>query len=476
MKLTKTIVAANSNLAGQKVNTIAALPSRTAVSYILLFATSVLLYGAMWQSAPLMTEDSPAYLRAAQDLSDFQIDQLQIRTPGYPVLLLLTGSGRPLFFTSLLLHFVSIWLLASVLCRAGLTEWTLNLFAVLLLLPPYVEYAGYVLAEILTEFMLVAGFVSLVTWFLRRDTAWLIASAGAFAYSGLTRPVYQTLAFALAGGLLFTPVLFRWLPFKWRDMFMPSLVLTLTTVLVIGGYSYMNYRAHGVFGNNSYQLAFTLSNKTHRLIERLPDEYSTVRAILVRNRNANLLKGYSEYAELNYMHDAIDDLKAATGLDMPQLSTYLVKLNLLLIVNAPLGYLQDVLWAFCRYWFPTSSTLANMNSRSLQYFWGIVHFAIVSVFAINSLLLFATATYMMMCQTLIKTRDKTIITKLRSNNLQGFLYILAGIIVLYSAFIPCLTGAGEARYRVPTDSLIVFMCFLGIHLWRRLITFGKIIV
>ena len=298
MKVTKTIVAANSTVTGQKVNTIAGLPARTAVFYVLLFATSVLLYGTLWQSAPLMTEDSPAYLRAAQDLSDFQIDQLQIRTPGYPVLLLLTGSSqgptRQLFFTSLLLHFVSIWLLASVLSRAGLTGSTLNLFGVLLVLPPYVEYAGYVLAENLTEFMLVAGFVSLVTWFLRRGTAWLIASAGAIAYSGLTRPVYQTLAFALAGCLLFMPVLFRWIPFRCRDMIMPSFVLTLTTVLMIGGYSYMNYRKFGTLGNNTSQLAFTLSNKTVRFIERLPDEYSTVRAILLRTRNARLIKGYSE--------------------------------------------------------------------------------------------------------------------------------------------------------------------------------------
>ena len=99
------------------------------------------------------------------------------------------------------------------------------------------------------------------------------------------------------------------------------------------------------------------------------------------------------------MHDAIDDLKVATGLEMAQLSTYLVKLNLLLIANAPLGYLQDVLWAFCRYWFPSSTTLANMNSRSLQFLWGILHFGIVSVFAINLVLLFATTTFLMMCQT-----------------------------------------------------------------------------
>src|SRR5438128_8460506 len=32
-------------------------------------------------------------------------------------------------------------------------------------------------------------------------------------------------------------------------------------------------------------------------------------------------------------------------------------------------------------------------------------------------------------------------------------------VVIYSALITCLTGVGDARYRVPTDGLIVFMCF-----------------
>jgi hypothetical protein len=58
-------------------------------------------------------------------LSDFWIDELHLRTPGYPLLLLLTGSSqaptRTLFFTSLLLHFASVWLLASALSCAGLT-------------------------------------------------------------------------------------------------------------------------------------------------------------------------------------------------------------------------------------------------------------------------------------------------------------------------------------------------------------------
>src|SRR6266481_492138 len=90
----------------KKSHAIAGLPSRTAIFYALLFATSLVLYGALWQNVPLMESDSPGYQRVAQDLSDFRIDQIHLRTPGYPLLLLLTGSSqaptRQLFFISLL--------------------------------------------------------------------------------------------------------------------------------------------------------------------------------------------------------------------------------------------------------------------------------------------------------------------------------------------------------------------------------------
>jgi hypothetical protein len=80
-----------------------------------------------------------------------------------------------------------------------------------------------------------------------------------------------------------------------------------------------------------------------------------------------------------------------------------------------------------------------------------------------------------MCRRLVVTRDRTLVTKLRLSDFQGFVYILAGSIVIYSALITCVAGVGDARYRVPTDGLIIFMCFLGIHLWRRLINFAQIV-
>ena len=145
VKATKTLVAANSSETGQKTYTVAGLPLSTALVFATLFVVAFWFYGAVWSGAPFTAPDSQSYIRVAQDLSDFHVDQLNVRPPGYPLLLVLTGTGRPLFYTSLALHFASIWLLSAVLYTMGLTRGWLVLFALLLLLPPYVEYAAYIL-------------------------------------------------------------------------------------------------------------------------------------------------------------------------------------------------------------------------------------------------------------------------------------------------------------------------------------------
>src|SRR5574339_167049 len=88
--------------------TLTGLPVRTAVAYAVLFTAAFMAYAWLWPQAPVMEGDSPQYLEVARDLTDFRIDALHDRTPGYPLLLVLTGSTetptRALFYASLLLH------------------------------------------------------------------------------------------------------------------------------------------------------------------------------------------------------------------------------------------------------------------------------------------------------------------------------------------------------------------------------------
>jgi hypothetical protein len=60
--------------------------------------------------------------------------------------------------------------------------------------------------------------------------------------------------------------------------------------------------------------------------------------------------------------------------------------------------------------------------------------------------------------------------RLSAMRLEAFIYGFAGVIVFYTAVISCLIEFGNARYRAPTDGLIIFMLVLGLHLWRRLVS------
>ena len=61
-----------------------------------------------------------------------------------------------------------------------------------------------------------------------------------------------------------------------------------------------------------------------------------------------------------YIWKAIPELEEATGLDKPQLSKYMTRVNLVLIKKAPLEYLAELARALPLYWFPFSPKPSNL--------------------------------------------------------------------------------------------------------------------
>jgi hypothetical protein len=472
------VATTNSTEAGQKIYTIAGLPLLTAIVCAALFSIAFYSYTLLWKNAPVIMPDSFGYLAAAQDLSDFHMDQLQGRTPGYPILLLLTQSsqspGRILFLVSLLLHFASVWLLANVLYRAGVRELMLILFAFILLLPPYVEPAAYVLPENLSEVMLVIGLVTLTYWILYRTLLWIIASALAFGYAALTRPTFQLLVLAIGAYFLIATLAFHWIPMKSKDAMKGALTLLCGFLVIAGGYAFLNYRSFGYFVLTP-NLGLNLSTKTARFVDRLPDEYAAVREVLVRGRN-DALGDFDQRFGSEYLWSIRTRLNRMTGFDDAQLSNYMLNLNLLLIRKAPLNYLQDVVWAFGSYFFPSANQFANLNSRFLQLLWAVIHFCLIGAFALTLILLLGAAAYLKMAMFFVGRLDSTTIGGTQLVHFQAFAYGLAGTIVIYNAVVTCLVEVGDPRHRLPTDALIIFMIFLGAHLWRRLVDVSKTFV
>src|SRR5207249_6221762 len=256
---------------------------------------------------------------------------------------------RGLFFVSLLLHFLAIWLLASALYRAGLKEIMLTVFCLILLLPPYVEPAGYVMSENLAEVMLVSAFVGLVFWWLNKRPISILLSALAIGCAGLTRPTYQVLVLAIVGYVVIVSFTLRRTAAMWKDIVKASLILICGSVVLLGGYAFFNYRTFGYFVITP-KLGLTLSLKTARVIERLPEEYARVREVLIRARDAELITDPSHTGQ-DYIWRLMPELMKITGFQQPQLSDYMLRINWLLIKKAPLNYLQEVVRAFGSFWF-----------------------------------------------------------------------------------------------------------------------------
>ena len=359
--------------------TFGGLPIRIAILNVLLGLAGLVAYPILWPTAPVMSSDSSQYMEVARDLRDFRIDDLHDRTPGYPALLALTGSSdaptRTLFYASLLLHVGSIWLLALALHASGASTRALTAFGILLMLPPYVELAGYVMTENLAQFALAAGLTGLVMWFRARRKVWLVTASVAMGYAGITRPVYQILAVALAAGFVLFPGVVRRLGLTYRNAVTAAGALVLGSLVILGGLCARNLAVFGYFGV-APTFGFHLSTTTAALFERLPDDYSVARDILVRARDAQLVKPGGKHDGTQAIWHARDELTKATGLSTPELSKYLVKMNLRLIAQSPLEYLEEVGRSVPIYWFPTVGPLAAMGSSSLRWLWALLHLAV----------------------------------------------------------------------------------------------------
>jgi hypothetical protein len=425
-----------------------------------------LAYSIAWSSAPLIVPDSGGYMRVAEDLQDGKLSRLHDRTPGYPILLLLTDSiddesPRTLFYVQLSMHLAAVLLLAFFLRRIAVSMMLVVLFLALSLMPPTAVISAYVLAEPLTQFLLVVGVVSLLLW-LERDGAkarspLLLASSIAFGLSALVRPTYQLL-FLFVAGVLFLLLLVA-KTYQRRKLII-SIASTVTcSVMIVGGYAAQNYRRYGYFGLTPL-FGFNLSTRTVRVVERLPDEYAEIRETLIEGRDRHLVARHSSHTGVMYIWYEISELEQITGLDKPDLSNYMLKLNLILIRKAPLEYLTEVGRAVSTFWFPRSTALSDFDSRLIQHVWGLVHFTVVAVFFVVVSLLASFGLLMWLLPTGL--RRQVLPPDASSGGLPA-LFLLPLAIILYTSLTSTLFEVGNPRYRTPTDLLMFFTLVLGIH-------------
>jgi hypothetical protein len=149
-----------------------------------------------------------------------------------------------------------------------------------------------------------------------------------------------------------------------------------------------------------------------------------------------------------------------TGMSLGELSRYVMRLNLRLIVSAPLEYVGEVTRATASYWFPYVTPLASFGSRPLQLLWSLLHFVVVLAFAAQLVLLasFGLSSH-------VNRRRGGPAGMSPSGQPALFAYAMGVVVILYTMAISVLVECGVPRVRVPSDIFVVFSVFLGLRLW-----------
>lgn len=449
--------------------TIAGLPSGVAFFFLPLFSAAAVIYGVAWSDSMIIAPDTPGYFETARDLTDFRLEQLHDRPPGYPLLLLLTGASsqptRSLFFTSLLLHLITVWMLSITLHQLGSSGFRLKLFGFIMILPPYVQSSATIMSENLAQFCLALIVAVLVLWFRNQRTIYLMIASLAIGFCALTRPTYQALSPAIIVCIL---PLAGYLGFaNRRDMLKAAASLVLFSALLIGGFSAYNYARFGYFVVTPL-LGYNLSTKTVLIWDKMDDvEDGAVKKIMVRIRDEELTAPGSSHTGLQSIHAARDEIIRSTGMSQIDAARYLVRLNLKLIMRAPLHYLQEVGRSLGGwYWFPAGNQLANMNSRIIQLIWSLLHFTIIGCFFMTALVISGAVADGFLKSRLLKLKPRSPLQS--ATKYQLIAYCLAGTVVFYTMVISCAIDTGSSRHRLPTDCLILMMTFLAPMLWLRM--------
>lgn len=460
----------NPALSSSRRESLVGLPRPLAIWIAVLAVMVIGGYPFLWPSAPVEVSDSEGYLVAASDLEDFRLEELHYRPPGYPMLLRLLGfvshqATQRLVVVALALHMASLWMLVVVLHRLGLSRRSLGAFALVLSLPPVVEPAAYVLSENLTQFLLTATVTAMASWLRRPRWRYLSIAGAALGAVALTKPTYQLLAPVLAVTLAATAVfLHRSRP---RRAVLAGGALIAFSSLPIGGFALFNAVHFDHFTISPGNLAYSLSTKTVRVLERLPDDLADVREAMIVARDRHLVERGSSHTAEQYFPSAKAAAREVTGLEGRELDALMLRLNLELIALAPLHYAAHVGQSAVSYWFPRVGRVNFGESALWHAIWVVFHFSIVGWFFLQLTVLGGVAIFEASRRLAFRRSVTRVEPELLSSRIA--LYLLALTVIGYTAAISCLVHHGEPRFRVPTDIQIIALCFLGGSIWRQLV-------
>ena len=430
-----------------------------------LLLVALVVYAVAWPQAPVITPDTPSYIRLASDISHLHISRLHQRTPGYPLIMALAGSAeaptRLLFWLMLALQFGATAGIAVHLRRMGISRASGILFVALALLPPFVAPAAYAETETTAQFAIVLTYLGLVAWLTigRWKAFALFVLAGTF--TAFVRPTYELLVPVLAIGALLVSAAAPARP----KLFQRCAALILATGLsaaALGSYAFLNYRRFGYF-DLSYMGAYALNHKTAGVVEFLPDRFGPMREILIRHRDRLLVAPYDDHTGENYIYRAVPELLALYGGDQVRMLKEIKKANIYLITHKPFSFIHEGLKSIGSYWMPIEYPLITGDSGALRGASAAFQWLFIGVWLLQALVVGGAS--VLWLSALAAGYRTPVLDDNRRALLTGWLVGMA--IILYTLMISCFAGIGDPRYRTPADLVMIGNTFIGYSLWRK---------
>ncbi|MEO8429915.1 MAG: hypothetical protein ABI592_00290 [Acidobacteriota bacterium] len=429
---------------------------------LLAFAVAGVVYELAWTKAPFIANDTAGYLRAASAIAHGATNPE--RPPGYPLLLLATGSTtgptRLLFHVSLLFHAGSVLLIAAVLRSIGLRPSWIAAACLVMLLPPYVQMAAWALTETLAAFCLALLFWSIHRYWQTSRLWFLTLASLAAGYAATTKPTFEFLAPALGVALAVLAFAMKPHGWNWKRIVRDAVWLAAGTIVIAGGRSAINYAKSGYFGQTSL-LGYTLAGRTCMLWEQVPDPL--VRGMLVEARRAAALRREN----LSWSVFTIQpELMKATGKTEEELGKYLEAMSVRLIRSYPEAYLEDGARSFAEFWFPISGGLPLMRSPLVRLVWYGLSWAVFCGFFASLAVAFG-----LVARAVVERAPP--FGPVPPNLAAA--WVAAASIVVYTAVISSAVAWGDPRFRAAVDlMLLATIAITAQILWRLRILRGSL--
>ena len=289
---------------------------------------------------PVVQGDTGTYHTLAAQLLNLDFrDYKGLRTPGYPVLLLLVGENHYAMWLvqSVMGVLISLMLFWICLVHTGNAAWSLpaGLFHTLAL--NQLVFEANILSETFATLLVVLSIVCLVRA-IKGGPQPLHGVAAGFVSSmtALTRTVY------IYVGPLFVILV---LLFE-RDARRLAAGLAVAFLLPVLGWVAFNKVTINYFGFST-MAGYNLTNHSGRFMEKAGDEYATIRDIYLKYRTLQVAETGSHSFTVFY---ARRELLEKTGLDEVALSRQLTRLSLELFAKYPLLYLRSVAESWASFW------------------------------------------------------------------------------------------------------------------------------